>query len=72
MRKLDYSGAIREAMSQEMERDERVFVYGIGVPTFSKIFGKDFGSPEALSRLRRNAVDMVLRFVARASALPKD
>lgn len=40
--------------------------------TFSKIFGKDFGSPEALVRLRRNAVDMVLRFVARASALPKD
>ena len=35
MRKLDYSGAIREAMSQEMERDPRVFVYGIGVPTWS-------------------------------------
>ena len=35
MRKLDYSGAIREAMSQEMERDSRVFVYGIGVPTWS-------------------------------------
>jgi len=32
--------------------------------TFSKIFGRDMGSPEELSRLRRNSVDMVLRFVA--------
>ena len=46
MRKLDYCGAIREAMSQEMERDERVFVYGIGVPTFSKIFGTTKGLQE--------------------------
>jgi AcrR family transcriptional regulator len=37
--------------------------------TFSKIFGRDFGSEEALARLRRNAVDMVLRFVARPEAL---
>ena len=37
--------------------------------TFSKIFGRDFGSEEALARLRRNAVDMVLRFVARPDAL---
>ncbi|HEY9547953.1 MAG TPA: TetR/AcrR family transcriptional regulator, partial [Kiloniellaceae bacterium] len=40
--------------------------------TFSKIFGRDFGSEESLARLRRNAVDMVLRFVARAGALPAD
>jgi AcrR family transcriptional regulator len=40
--------------------------------TFSKIFGRDFGAPDQLARLRRNAVDMVLRFVARPSALPKD
>ena len=32
-RRLDYAGAIREATTQEMERDPRVFVYGIGVPT---------------------------------------
>jgi AcrR family transcriptional regulator len=38
--------------------------------TFSKIFGRDFGAEEALGRLRRNAVDMVLRFVARPDALP--
>ena len=40
--------------------------------TFSKIFGRDFGSEEALSRLRRNSVEMVLRFVARPEALPAD
>ena len=32
--------------------------------TFSKIFGRDMGAPEALSRLRENTVEMVLRFVA--------
>ena len=47
MRKLDYAGAIREATTQEMERDSRVFVYGIGVPTWSSIFGTTKGLPEA-------------------------
>jgi AcrR family transcriptional regulator len=32
--------------------------------TFSRIFRRDFGSPEALAKLRENAVEMVLRFVA--------
>jgi AcrR family transcriptional regulator len=32
--------------------------------TFSRIFRRDFGAPEALARLRGNAVEMVLRFVA--------
>jgi AcrR family transcriptional regulator len=32
--------------------------------TFSKIFGRDFGAPEALARLRQNSVEMMLRFVA--------
>ncbi|HSI40118.1 MAG TPA: TetR/AcrR family transcriptional regulator [Xanthobacteraceae bacterium] len=40
--------------------------------TFSKIFARDFGAPEALERLRRNAVDMVVRFVARSEALPRE
>ena len=40
--------------------------------TFSKIFGRDFGSEESLARLRRNAVDMVLRFVARRAAIQGD
>lgn len=33
--------------------------------TFSKIFGRDFGTEDQLARLRRNAVDMVVRFVMR-------
>lgn len=32
--------------------------------TFSKIFGRDFGSDKALDSLRNNAVEMVLRYVA--------
>ena len=40
--------------------------------TFSKIFGRDFGAPKALTSLKRNAVDMVLRYVVKASHLPKD
>ncbi len=52
MRKLDYSGAIREAMSQEMERDSRVFVYGIGVPTWSKIFNTTQGLVEKFGKER--------------------
>lgn len=33
--------------------------------TFSKIFGRDFGSEEQLARLKRNSIDMVLRFAMR-------
>jgi AcrR family transcriptional regulator len=40
--------------------------------TFSKIFGRDFGAPKALASLRRNAVDMVLRYVVRTEHLPKE
>jgi AcrR family transcriptional regulator len=40
--------------------------------TFSKIFGRDFGAPKALASLRRNAVDMVLRYVVKPSKLPKE
>ena len=32
--------------------------------TFSKIFGRDMGTPEALARLRENTVEMILRFAA--------
>ena len=52
MRKLDYAGAIREATAQEMERDPRVFVYGIGVPTWSSIFGTTKGLPEKFGKER--------------------
>jgi AcrR family transcriptional regulator len=33
--------------------------------TFSKIFGRDFGTPKALAALRTNAVEMILRYVAK-------
>ena len=36
--------------------------------TFSKIFGRDFGTEEQLARLRRNSVEMVVRFVLRDAA----
>ena len=36
--------------------------------TFSRIFGRDFGSDEMQDRLRRNAVDTVLRFAVVSEA----
>ena len=38
--------------------------------TFSKIFGRDIGSAKAQASLKKNAVDMVLRYVVRADKLP--
>jgi len=46
MREISYCEALREAMSQEMERDSRVFVFGIGVPSHAKIFGSTDGLVE--------------------------
>jgi AcrR family transcriptional regulator len=40
--------------------------------TFSRIFGRDFGSRESLTALRRNVVDMVLRFVTLRREWPTD
>jgi AcrR family transcriptional regulator len=37
--------------------------------TFSRLFGRDIDAPEAQASLRRNAVDMVVRFVTRAERL---
>ena len=39
MREITYCDALNEAMSQEMERDPSVFVYGIGVPDHKRAFG---------------------------------
>ncbi len=39
MRRIDFCSALNEALVQEMRRDPRVFVYGIGVPDHKKIFG---------------------------------
>ena len=38
MRRISFCEALNEAMTQEMERDPRVFVYGIGVPDHKEIF----------------------------------
>jgi AcrR family transcriptional regulator len=38
--------------------------------TFSKIFGRDFGAPDAQASLRKNVVDMIVRHVVRADKLP--
>jgi len=38
--------------------------------TFSMIFGRDFGAPEQLDRLKKNTVEMMLRFVARDDPSP--
>ena len=43
MRKISFCDALNEAMSQEMERDPSVFVYGIGVPDHKNIFGSTAG-----------------------------
>ena len=40
--------------------------------TFSKIFGRDFGAPKALAALRRDTVEMVLRYVVKARHLAED
>lgn len=46
MREITYAEALNEAMTQEMERDPKVFVYGIGVPDHKGIFGTTLGLAE--------------------------
>lgn len=46
MRKITYVDALREATTQEMERDDSIFVYGIGVPDHKHIFGSTVGLQE--------------------------
>lgn len=46
MRKISYCQALNEAMTQEMERDASVFVYGIGVPDHKRVFGSTDGLVE--------------------------
>jgi AcrR family transcriptional regulator len=40
--------------------------------TFSKIFGRNLASPKALTSLRQNVVEMVIRYVVKSSKLPTD
>jgi len=46
VRLLSYCDALREAMTQEMDRDPTVFTYGIGIPTHAKVFGSVAGLVE--------------------------
>ena len=46
MRNITYREAINEALAQEMERDARVFVYGIDVADHKRIFGTTKGLVE--------------------------
>ena len=46
MRQINFGQAIHEALVQEMERDERVFVYGVGVPDHVAVFGTTAGLAE--------------------------
>jgi len=43
MRKLSYGAAINEAITQEMDRDSSVFIYGIDVADHKSIFGSTKG-----------------------------
>lgn len=46
LRKISYCQAINEAISQEMEENSEVFVYGIGVPDHKRMFGSTAGLVE--------------------------
>lgn len=46
MRKISYHEALNEALTQEMERDPSVFVYGIGVSDHKRLFGSTAGLVE--------------------------
>jgi pyruvate dehydrogenase E1 component beta subunit len=43
MREITYLEAVREAMTQEMERDERVFLIGEDIGVYGGAFGATFG-----------------------------
>ncbi len=46
MREITYLEAVREAMTQEMERDERVFLIGEDIGAYGGAFGASFGMLE--------------------------
>ena len=52
MRELTYCEAINEAIIQEMQRDKRVFVYGIDVDDFKRIFNTTKGIVEKFGKER--------------------
>lgn len=52
MRNITYCEALNEAMSLEMERDARVFVYGLGAPDHKRVFGSTNGLVEKFGKER--------------------
>lgn len=52
MRELYYAEAIREALMQEMRRDERVYVYGEDVAGYGGVFGVTMGMLEEFGDMR--------------------
>ena len=52
MRELSYSEAIREALRQEMQRDERVFIIGEDVGVYGGAFGVTLGLVEEFGEER--------------------
>lgn len=52
MRTLSYCDALNEAMVQEMDRDENVFAYGVGVPDHKRVFGSTNGLVERFGKDR--------------------
>lgn len=52
MREITYLEAVREAMTQEMEQDERVFLIGEDVGQYGGAFGASFGMLEQFGRER--------------------
>ncbi len=51
-RKITYCQALNEAMTQEMERDQNVFVYGIGVSDHKRVFESTAGLVEKFGKER--------------------
>jgi pyruvate dehydrogenase E1 component beta subunit len=51
-RSITYCEAINEALHQEMQRDKNIFIYGIGVPDHTNIFGSTKGIKEAFGSSR--------------------
>lgn len=49
---ISYCEAINEALCQEMERDERIFVYGLDVADQKRTFGSGFGLLERFGSKR--------------------
>lgn len=52
MRELTYREAINEALTQEMERDPNVFVFGLDVADHKRIFGSTVGLVEKFGKER--------------------